>query len=54
MSNFMVIADTIPDGDFSTFSNMVAVRRLRFMMSVFGPPTKAFGGVYQSAKFGWN
>jgi len=26
----------------------------RFVMRMFGPPTKAFGGLYHCAKFGWN
>ena len=33
---------------------MAAVRHLEFVMHVWGPPTKAFGGLYHCAKFGWN
>ena len=38
---------------FFDFSKMAAVRYLAFMC-VSGPPTKAFGGLYCCAKFGWN
>ena len=33
---------------------MLAVRRLVFVVRMFGPPTKAFGGLYHCATFGWN
>ena len=33
---------------------MAAVRHLGFVMPVWGPPMKAFGGLYHCAKFGWN
>ena len=33
---------------------MAAVGHLEFVMRVFGPPTKAFGGIYHCAKLGWN
>ena len=36
------------------FSKMAAVRHLRLVMRVFGPPQRAFGGLYHCAKFGWN
>ena len=33
---------------------MAVVRQLGFEMRMFGPPTRAFGGLYHCAKFGWN
>jgi len=30
------------------------LRHLRFVMDVFGSPTRAFSGLYHCAKFGWN
>ena len=39
---------------FFDFSKMAAVRHLGFVMCVFGPPTKVFGGLYRCAKFGRN
>jgi len=33
---------------------MAAVRHLRFVMRMFRRPTKGIGGLYHSAKFGWN
>jgi len=39
---------------FFDFSKMAAVRHFGFVMRVFEPHTKAFGGLYRCAKFGWN
>ena len=33
---------------------MAAVRHLGFVLRVLEPSTKAFGGLYHCAKFGWN
>ena len=55
MPNFLAIGPTVSEiGRFFQFSRMAAVLHLGFVMSVFEPPTNAFGGVYRCAKFGWN
>jgi len=53
--NFMVIGQTVAEiRRFFYFSKMMAVRHLGFVMRMFGPPRRAFGGLYCSARFGWN
>jgi len=39
---------------FRYFPKMATVRHLGFVLRVWGPPMKAFGGLYHGAKFGWN
>ena len=36
------------------FFKMATVRHLGFVMRVFGPPQREFGGLYRCATFGWN
>ena len=55
MPNFVAIGQTVAEiRRFFDFSKMAAVRHLGFVMRMFGPPTKAFGGIYHCVKFGWN
>jgi len=52
--NFAAIGETVAEiRRFFDFSKMAAVRHLGFVMRVFGPPMKVFGGLYYCAIFGW-
>jgi len=33
---------------------MAVIRHLGFVMCIFGPPMTSDGGIYHSAKCGWN
>jgi len=51
----MAIGKTISEiWRFFDFSKMAAVRHIGFVMHVLDHPRRAFGGLYHSAKFGWN